>query len=288
MKKKLLLSAVLFAAVVFVKAQTPVTWIADDYCTGLGLAADAIALTPNQQITVGDVTFTAQEAAGDGMGWKYKTSTDADFTYNGVTYKAAQVQGQTNPYNGKLLRDGGGCSIAMFKSTTSGILDVAFKFGYNKKFWVAAVPVADLALLNKDDSLACSAYKYEFAAGLYYWSGYLDPMTSPATYYDAAAPNYTEAPVDGIYYTGITLNVVPDYEYYVYFAGSKIMLCGLTYTAGGVSVKDNISNNAKVVSQEYFNIVGQKLAKPQLGGVNIIVKTLSDGTITTDKVFIRK
>ena len=370
MKKSLLLSAVLFTAVVFVKAQEPVSWIADDYCTGLGLAADAIALTPNQQITVGDVTFTAQEAEGDGMGWKYKTSTDADFTYNGVTYKAAQVQGQTNPLNGRLLREGGGCAIAMFKSTTSGTLDVAFKFGYNKKFWVAAVPVADLALLNKDDSLACSAYKYEFTGGQYYWSGYLDPMTSPATYYDAAAPNYTEAPTEGaVYYTGITLNVVPDYEYYVFFSGSKIMLCGLTYTATPVineysvsgivatsestpvegvlitssdsktattnasgeytitgiteasitltptktnytfspetitltmdkdytgqnftasvviSVPDNISN-VTVVSTEYYNIIGKKLEKPQFGQLNIVVNTMSNGTVKAEKRYI--
>jgi len=371
MKKSLLLSAVLFTAVVFVKAQDPVTWIADDYCTGLGLAADAIALTPNQQITVGDVTFTAQEAEGDGMGWKYKTSTDADFTYNGVIYKAAQVQGQTNPLNGKLLRDGGGCSIAMFKSTTSGTLDVAFKFGYNKKFWVAAVPVADLALLNKDDSLACSAYKYEFTEGQYYWSGYLDPMTSPATYYDAATPNYTEAPAEGVYYTGITLNIVPDYEYYVYFAGSKLMLSGFTYTAapvvteyavsGKVATSDGTAvegvlitssdsktattnasgeysitgitessitltpsktdyefspatitltmdkdytgqdfvastgdgipsqiSSVTVVFTDYYTIIGQKLDRPKIGELNIIVNTMSDGTVKAEKRFIKE
>jgi hypothetical protein len=246
MKKSLLLSAALFAAVVFVKAQSPTTWIAGDYCTGLGLEADAIALTPNQQITAGDITLTAQDA--DGKGWKYKTSTDADFTYNGVTYKAAQVQGQTNPLAGRLLNAGGGCAIAIFESASSGTLDIAFKFGYNKKFWVAAVPTADLALLNKDDSLECSAYKYEFTEGQYYWSGYLDPMTSPATYYDAASPNYTEAPVDGaVYYTGITLNVEPDYQYFVFFSGSKIMLCGFTYTVAA-AVEYSISGKVALAN----------------------------------------
>ncbi len=288
MKKSLLLMAVLITAVVYVKAQDPVTWVADTYCTDQGLDADAIALLPGATIAVGDVTFTAQEADGDGMGWKYKTTTDPDFEYNGVTYKAGQVQGQTNPLNGKLLRDGGGCAIAMFTTTKSGSLDVAFKFGYNKKFWVAAVPVADLALLNKDDSLACSAYKYEYATGQYYWSGYLDPMTTPAEYYDAAAPKYTEAPADGVFYTGITLDIKPDYEYYVYFAGSKIMLCGVTFTASsGVSVKDHISN-ASVVSSEYYTIIGQKLSKPLKGGLNIVVNTMSDGTVVTEKKFIRE
>lgn len=371
MKKSLLVTAVLFlAAMAFVKAQDPVTWIANTYCIDNSIEANAVALTPNQEITVGDVTFIAQEVEGDGAGWLYKTSEDADFEYNGVTYSAAQVQGQTNPLNGRLLRDGGGCAIAIFKSTTNGSLDIAFKFGYNKKFWVAAVPEADLLLLDKNDSLAVSEYKYEFAAGQYYWSGYLDPMTSPAAYYDAATPNYTEAPAEGVYYTGITLDIKPDFEYYVFFSGSKIMISGLTYTPSpapeysvsgkvatsdgtavegvlitssdsktattnadgeysipgiteasitltpsktdytfspetitltmdkdytdqdfvastGTAIPSNVSK-ARVVSTEYYSIIGQKLDRPQFERLNIIVKKMSDGTVVTEKKYIVK
>jgi len=289
MKKSLLVMAVLsLTAVTFVKAQDPVTWIANTHCTDAGIEADGIALTPNQQITVGDLTFTAQEVEGDGQGWKYKTSEEAEFIYNGVTYNPAYAQGQTNPLSGKLLRDGGACAIAAFNSTTNGSLDVAFKFGYNKKFWVAAVPEADLALLDKNDSLAVSAYAYEFDTDQTYWGGYLDPMTSPASYYLAAAPNYEAAPEDGVYYTGITLDIKADHEYYVYFSGSKLMLCGLTYTASGVSVQDNKLNAATVVSEDYYNVVGQRFSKPQIGALNIIVKTMSDGTVNTEKRFVRE
>lgn len=285
MKKNLLLTTVLaLSTVIFVKAQEPVTWMANDYCVGLGLAADAAALQPMQEITVGDLTFTSQEKAE--TAWLYKVTTDpVSFTFNEITYSTSYVQGQTNPSNGFPRKDGGYCAVAQFNSTKNGSLDVTFKFGYNKRFWVAEIPVADLEELDLTDSTAVSAYAYQYAEGANYWSGYFDPTTTPPTYYNGATPTTDPG---GTYFTGVTLNIKTDHEYYVFFSGSKLMLCGLTFTAeSGVSVNENIST-ATVVSEEYFNIIGQKLAKPQLGGLNIIVRTLSDGSVNTEKIYLVK
>jgi len=242
MKKCLLMMTVLLLTVVmFVKAQEPVTWMANTYCIDNSIAADAIALTAMQEITVGDVTFTAEEKAG--AAWLYKvTASPTEFTYNNVTYSASYVQGQTNPLNGRLMRDGDYCAIAKFTSTSNGTLDVTFKFGYNKRFWVAAVPKTALEDLDLNDSTAVSAYAYQYAEGATYWSGYFDPTTTPPSYYLGATPTVDPG---GTYYTGITLDIKTDYEYYVFFSGSKLMLCGLTYTATPVITEYSVSGSVK-------------------------------------------
>jgi hypothetical protein len=242
MKKSVLfMVALMLTTIVFVKAQEPVTWMANTYCTNLGLAADAIALTAMQEITAGDVTFTAQEKTG--MAWLYKvTASPTDFTYNNVTYSASYVQGQTNPLNGRILRDGDHAAIANFRSTSSGTLDVTFKFGYNKRFWVAAIPKAVMEDLDLSDSTAVSAYAYQYAEGATYWSGYFDPTTTPPSYFLGATPTVDPG---GTYYTGITLNIKPDYEYFVFFSGSKLMLCGFTYTATPVVTEYAVSGTVK-------------------------------------------
>jgi hypothetical protein len=243
MKKSLLMmSGLLLAIVMVAKAQTPVTWIANTYCIDSSIAADAVAFTAQQELTVGDITFTALEKSG--LGWLYKvTASPVDFTYNSVTYSASYIQGQTNPLNGRILRDGDYPAIAKFTSATSGTLDVAFKFGYNKRFWVAAIPKTALEDLDLSDSVAISAYAYQYSEGATYWGGFFDPSTTPpAYYYSATMPTVDPG---GTYFTGITLNVDPDHEYFVYFSGSKLMLAGFTYTATPVVTEYSVSGTVK-------------------------------------------
>ncbi|MFN8209062.1 MAG: carboxypeptidase-like regulatory domain-containing protein [Bacteroidales bacterium] len=241
MKKSLLLMTVLLLAAVTAQAQAPVTWMANTYCIDSSIAADAVALPAMQEVVVGDITFTALEKAG--AGWLYKvTSSPTDFTYNGVTYSASYVQGQTNPLNGRILRDADYPAIAKFSSATNGSLDVTFKFGYNKRFWVAAIQKTALEDLDLSDSLAISAYAYQYAEGATYWSGYFDPTTTPPSYYMGATPTVDPG---GTYFTGITLDIKSDHEYFVFFAGSKLMLCGFTYTPTPVITEYSVSGTVK-------------------------------------------
>ncbi|MBP7506624.1 MAG: hypothetical protein KA807_02280, partial [Prolixibacteraceae bacterium] len=53
-----------------------------------------------------------------------------------------------------------------------------------------------------------------------------------------------------------------------------------------VGVK-NLNSTAKVVKTEYFNIMGAKLSEPS-NGVNIVIKTMSDGSIVTTKSVFKK
>lgn len=243
MKKSLLMITGLLLAIVMVaKAQSPVTWIANTYCIDSSIAADAVAFTAQQALTVGDITFTALEKSG--VGWLYKVTADpTEFTYNNVTYSASYIQGATNPLNGRILRDGDYPAIAKFTSATSGTLDVAFKFGYNKRFWVAAIPKDVLEDLDLSDSLAISAYAYQYDEGATYWAGFFDPSTTPPGYYYSATMPTTDP--GGTYFTGITLNVDADHEYFLYFSGSKLMLCGFTYTATPVVTEYSVSGTVK-------------------------------------------
>ncbi|PKP10144.1 MAG: hypothetical protein CVU09_08430 [Bacteroidetes bacterium HGW-Bacteroidetes-4] len=285
MKKSLLLMAAFsLAAVVFVNAQEePVTWSAEAYCVENNVPENGDALTALQEFTLGALTFSAYEKTG--ITWLYKPSTAETFDFNGVTYHPSYVQGQTNPKNGYPLVNEDWSAVAHFVSTSTGSLDIVFKFGYNKRFWVAEIPDNIMEDINMGDSTAISAYAYEFDTEQTYWGGFFDPTGTPPGYYYSLDMPTTDP--GGVYYTGITLNIKPGHEYFAFFSGSKIMLSGLTFTPT-VSVKDNLLNAAKVVSEDYYNIVGQKLAKPQLGGLNIIVKTMSDGSVKTEKVFISK
>lgn len=280
MKKSLLFMAVLLTAGMFVSAQESYSFIAEDYCQNLGLAEDDIALTPDQVLEFGPLTFTAQDNdPGDGTGgWKYKPSTVEAYEYNGVTYKTSQVQGQKNGKNGYPYYDGAKSACAIFTTTEPGNLDIAMKTSGKKRFWIIDIPTADLDLHNLQDSLANSAYAYQYGEGQYYWGGFFDENG----YYQA--DTYV---TEDNFYQAMTINLVPDHTYYVFVSGSKLMLSGFTFTST-VGVEDNMLSTATVVSEEYYTILGQKLTEPERGALNIIVKTMSDGTVKTDKVYIEK
>ncbi|MBN1925520.1 MAG: hypothetical protein JW798_06780 [Prolixibacteraceae bacterium] len=73
---------------------------------------------------------------------------------------------------------------------------------------------------------------------------------------------------------------------YSYFCtGSKAAIFGFMFTESvGVN---NVKSSATVVKTEYFNILGVKSEAP-VKGVNIIKKTMSDGSVVTSKgVFFR-
>ena len=224
MKKHLLLVAVLFATIC-VNAQ--VSWHAVD----LALEADAVAFNGIDNSGPESIELEGLTVILEGQtNWLYKPTTadPSTFEYNGNTYNQTQVQGGTNGMEGYMMHSTGPSSAVHFIPSVSGTIDLAFKFGYNKKFYIAALTEDDLD--EADFSVDMKAYAYDT---LNYWGHFIDATTYeyyiPEVGADGkAVPRADNA--DSPHFTGATINVVAGKEYYVWFAGSKIMLCGFIYT----------------------------------------------------------
>lgn len=268
MKRNLLFLSVFFLAL-SVSAQ--VKWNAAD----LGLEADAVAFKGienggPEEVKLSNLTFIP-EGQSD---WAYKLS-EGEFTYNEQVYGQTQIQGATNGMTGYMVHANGPSSVAHFIPEANGTIDIAFKFGYNKTFWVAELTEADLDVADFGTDM--SAYAYNNSE---FWGGYFDPTNG--SYYTADAPN--DQPAEGTYYTGVTINVEANKHYYVWFSGSKIMLAGFTFHSTSSSEMIDAAK-ATVISTEYYSITGQKLAEPSKG-INIVLKKMSDGTVETSKAVI--
>jgi len=228
MKNHLLIFVALFAAVC-VNAQ--VTWNAVD----LGLEADAVAFKGIENGGPESIELEGLTVILEGQtDWKLKASAEdpITFDYNGNTFNKTQVQGSTNGMEGYMMHSTGPSNAVHFIPSASGTLDVAFKFGYNKKFFVAALTEDDLD--EADFSADMKAYAYDTTA---FWGHFIDATTYE--YYipevgddGKAVPRADNA--DSPHFTGATLNVEAGKEYYLWFAGSKIMLCGFVYTPSAV------------------------------------------------------
>jgi hypothetical protein len=282
MKRILLLIAFLTVAI-FVNAQ--VRWDA----ASLGLEADAVAFKGidnggPESIELENLTVVLEGQTD----WLYKAVEGGPITfdYNGNTYDQTQVQGSTNGMEGHMTHSTGSSCAVHFIPTMNGTIDLAFKFGYNKKFYVAALTEDDLD--EADFSADMKAYAYDTTK---FWGHFID-----ATTYEFYIPEVgddgkavaREDNADSPHFTGATIEVEAGKEYYAWFAGSKIMLCGFVYTA---EENTNTSawdiNDATVVKTEYYNLRGVKVAEPG-NGLNIVKKTMSNGSISTSKSYFFK
>jgi len=201
MKKHLLIVALLFAAVC-VNAQ--VKWNAVD----LALTADAVAFKGIENGGPESVELEGITVILEGQtNWLYKatTSDPATFDYNGNTYNQTQVQGATNGMEGFMIHSTGPSSAVHFIPSVSGTLDVAFKFGYNKKFYVAELTEEDLD--EADFSTDMSAYSYNDGE---YWGHFIDATTYeyyiPEVGTDGKAVPRADV-AESLHFTGATINV---------------------------------------------------------------------------------
>lgn len=289
MKKNLLLVAAMFATVC---ASAQGTWKASEYITANGIAADATALTANKEITsVPGITFVAGCGTEDAQGWLAKPSTTgADFTFNGVTYSEGYVQGQVN---GATYKDADGVTIlptlnkaatmdaarAEFTPTLDGTLDVAFKMGYNKQFWVIETTQE---YMDGDDFTGAFVATDAYNAGQY-WGGYFysDGANAGQYYIPKVAGTPNETGQGPTAFTGVTLNVKAGKKYIVMVTGSKLMLCGFNFVAGTAAIGS--VEAAEVASEKYYTVSGMEVAAP-VKGINIVKQTMVDGTVKTVKV----
>lgn len=281
MKKHLL---IIVAILVTVCVNAQVTWSSVD----LALEADAVAYKGIENGGPESIELDGITVVLEGQtDWLFKLSLDDPntFEYNGNTYNKTQVQGGTNGMEGHMTHANGPSCAVHFIPSVSGTIDLAFKFGYNKKFYVAALTEDDLD--EADFSADMSAYAYDTDK---YWGHFIDATTYE--YYipevgddGKAVPRDDNA--DSPHFTGATINVEAGKEYYAWFAGSKIMLCGFVYTPEEGTGFEIVKSNATVVSTIYYNTLGVKLTEP-VNGVNIIKQKMSDGTVKISKgIFFR-
>ena len=282
MKKSLLFAAALMATVC---ASAQGTWTANALITEKGLAEGAMALSDGEQVTsVPGVVFVAQQITAEGTGWLAKPSEGGVFTYNNVEYSEDYVQGSVN---GATYGDPKGPSLnkaatldasrAEFVVEKDGSLDVAFKAGWNKQFWVIETTQA---LMDGDDFTGEIPAEWAYNNGQY-WGGYWNTDAESAergtyiTELPAAKPATENA------FMGCTLDVKAGKTYIVLATGSKLMLCGFTFTPGASSI--NSVDAVEVASEKFYTVSGMEVAEP-VKGINIVKQTMVDGSVKTVKV----
>lgn len=193
----------------------------------------------------------------------------ATFEYNGVTYGQAIVQEPSN--SGKDAYVKAGTAAAQFIPETDGTLDVVIRFGNNKKFYVADIPGDATVNLESTDEMA--NYTYNSSQ---YWGGYFSGVDGSYG---------TEQVAGETYYTGITLDVKAGHSYYLWFAGSKIMISGFTFKVGD-GIENTVSGKVKTLGTYYYNVSG--VQQKQLGkGLNIVKSVLENGQVKVEKVYVK-
>jgi hypothetical protein len=260
MKKLLLICCAALLASVGVNAQG--TFKVSEYCQKNGLVytstVGADGKTVNTTVVfaagavitdVPNLTFTASGATDWVLTGDYTTST-VNTTFNGIDYpQVGQAQGASNGKDGFI--DGGNISsVAIFKPAKDGTLDIAFKFGYNKKFYVAEITDEALDVIDLADSAQVHPYAYNHSQ---YWGGYWN--ADNGQYYYGTAVDGTSATKS--YFTGCTLNVVAGKNYYVWASGSKLMLMGFNYVVTAVEPPADTTATVTFVVDDSANKTGK-------------------------------
>lgn len=284
MKKSLLFAAAMMASVC---ASAQGVWKAADYITENGIAADAKALDEGQKITsVPGITFTAEQITADGTGWLAKPDAEGGtFEFNGETYGKGYVQGTVNgatvgdpkvpTLNKAATLD---AARAEFRPTADGQLDVVFKAGWNKQFWVIETTQEFLDGDTFDGSFPVEC-AYNAAQ---YWGGYWSTDADAATWGTFLAAKPDAQPTNENAFMGCTLNVKAGKVYIVLATGSKLMLCGYKFTPAEGDAISTVEA-AEVVAESYFTTNGVEMAQP-VKGVNIVKQTLANGNVKVVKV----
>ena len=247
MKKSLLFVAAMFAAV---GANAQGLW------TNLygEVEKDAIVFTAGTVVSdkIENLSITFAGATD----WK-SVPADGTFTANGVEYSSGYVQGNTNGMAAGLEHSSGQSSHIQLVPAVAGTIYVAAKFGNNKPIWAAKVANAEIEDLDDSDM---SAYLYTYE-GKY--------IKDDGTY------GGDEAATEAVF-SALPLAVEPGNTYFFWVSGSKLMLCGINFVAGGTGIENvkAAKNNAEGVA---YNLAGQKVSNSFKGiviknGVKMIQK----------------
>lgn len=238
MKKGLLIVAAMFAAVC---ANAQGAWNAVPESAAVD---DVVATAGSTTVAVDDIQNAEIVLVDGGSNWTVKNLPGevGTFESQGKTFSKAYIQGGTNGNDASLMyKDNTKRSAQVqFTPSVSGKLYVAAKYGASKKIYAAKVPNADLG--EAFDYSAVSAYATDV------WGMYITA--------DGGVADAQSATED--VYAALVYDVEPDYTYFFWVSGSKIMLCGLTFEAGDTGVKNAVVEQADANAPVY-NLAGQRV-----------------------------
>lgn len=87
------------------------------------------------------------------------------------------------------------------------------------------------------------------------------------------------------YYGTYSFPVKAGKTYTTFCTGSKLGFYGFTYTPTGTGIQDSTIEK-EVISTEYFNVVGVRTNQAEKG-LNMVKRTMSDGTVKVEKLYVR-
>ena len=261
MKKSLLFVAAIFAALT---ANAQQTW----HCVNDGdqfeVQENKVVITPGtSKSTAGEHTQVAADVFGDnikvflcdgGADWTVKNEKATAGTFvasNGVEYSKSYIQGGTNGSAGSLDKGGTESAHIEVEALVDGKLAVAAKYGKNKPIWAASVETATYE--DVIDYLDLTAQN-----NMGVWGQYIK---DDGTLGDAVAATAT-ADV----YSALEYDLKAGNTYFFWVSGSKIMLCGLTFTAGaGTGINGITVDGADNANAPVYNLAGQRVSKDAKG-----------------------
>jgi len=240
---------------------------------------------------------------------------NTEVTANGETF-GFSLQGTNNP-KPWAYPTFGGSAMWLFDCTKAGKLTIVTAVNSQKNTYIVETPIVS----NKSDDycyVLCGEegvtdYLYSdetlFKAGAKFITAttYVGERTFNGArswdIWDLAEGNSLAMTVDeqkavdaivkeqaGWIYDAISFKAEANKCYNYFCTGSKACIYGFIFEpetiVDPVGVK-NLNSTAKVVKTEYFNIMGTKLSEPS-NGVNIVIKTMSDGSIVTTKTVVKR
>ena len=238
MKKSLLIVAAMFAAVCANAQQWKSVGETD--------AVDQVVAKGGEETPVGDFNGISVVLCG-ATDWTVKNAPTNEWTgADGSTYNNAYIQGNTNGMAASLAHSSGTSSHIKITAKAAGTLYVAAKYGKNKPIWAAKVATAEVEDVDVADMTAyLNTYEGQY-------------IKDDATYGGDAAAEADQ-------YAALPLAVEAGNTYFFWVSGSKIMLCGLNFVAGGADGIESVKTAAVKADAAAYNLAGQKVAADYKG-----------------------
>ena len=188
-----------------------------------------------------------------GADWTVKNDKATAGTFvasNGVEYSKSYIQGGTNGSAGSLDKSGTESAHIEVVALVDGKLAVAAKYGKNKPIWAASIETAKYE--DEIDYLDLSGQN-----NMGVWGQYIKE--------DGTLGDAVTATATADVYSALEYDLKAGNTYFFWVSGSKIMLCGLTFTAGATGINGITVDGADNANAPVYNLAGQRVSKDAKG-----------------------